>query len=80
MRADYDVHRTFLDTLDDARFCSLGGLNLESASIVTGNPTEPVREGMVMLLGEHRGGHEHGDLFESITALKAARMATSVFP
>jgi hypothetical protein len=41
---------------------------------------EAVAEGVVVLLRQQRGGHQHGDLAPLAVAMKAARMATSVLP
>ena len=69
VRADDHVHRAGPQTLDGP-VDLLGGLEPAHGRHIDREPFEPFAEGLVMLLDQQRGGHEHGHLLAVLHGLE----------
>ena len=69
VRADDHVHRAGPQALDGP-VDLLGGLEPAHGRHIDREPFEPFAEGLVMLLDQQRGGHEHGHLLAVLHGLE----------
>jgi hypothetical protein len=79
VRADENVDLAGLEATPHVP-CIRGALEARQHLDAHGPAGEAVAEGVVVLLRQQRGRHQHRDLAPLAVAMKAARMATSVLP